>query len=100
MVANKSKATDDRYRRFIRAVEQGTHFLINRPDESWKLFIGTNKKLDDELNRRAWRDTLPRFDLRPAAVEIGRYERFARFLKDQGLIKSVRPIQEYAIELR
>lgn len=100
VVANKSKATDDRYRRFIRAVEQGVQFLINRPDESWKLFIGTNKKLDDELNRRAWRDTLPRFDLRPAAVEIGRYERFARFLKDQGLIKSVRPIQEYAIELR
>ncbi len=100
VVANKSKATDDRYRRFIRAVEQGVQFLINRPDESWKLFIGTNKKLDDELNRRAWRDTLPRFDLRPAAVDIGRYERFARFLKDQGLIKSVRPIQEYAIELR
>ncbi len=100
VVANKSKATDDRYRRFMRAVEQGIQFLINRPDESWKLFIGTNKKLDDELNRRAWRDTLPRFDLRPAAVEIGRYERFARFLKDQGLIKSVRPIQEYAIELR
>ena len=100
VVANKSKAGDDRYRRFIRAVEQGTQFLINRPGESWKLFIGTNRKLDDELNRRAWRDTLPRFDLRPAAVDIGRYERFARFLKDQGLIKSVRPIQEYAIELR
>lgn len=100
VVANKSKARDDRYRRFIRAVEQGTQFLINRPGDSWKLFIGTNKKLDDELNRRAWRDTLPRFDLRPAAVDIGRYERFARFLKDQGLIKSVRPIQEYAIELR
>ncbi len=100
VVANKSKTADDRYRRFIRAVEQGTQFLINRPGDSWKLFIGTNKKLDDELNRRAWRDTLPRFDLRPAAVDIGRYERFARFLKDQGLIKSVRPIQEYAIELR
>ncbi len=100
VVANKSKARDDRYRRFIRAVEQGTQFLINRPGDSWKLFIGTNKKLDDELNRRAWRDTLPRFDLRPAAVDIGRYERFARFLKDQGLIKTVRPIQEYAIELR
>ena len=100
VVANKSKAGDDRYRRFIRAVEQGTQFLINRPGESWKLFVGTNRKLDDELNRRAWRDTLPRFDLRPAAVDIGRYERFARFLKDQGLIKSVRPIQEYAIELR
>ena len=100
VVANKSKAGDDRYRRFIRAVEQGTQFLINRPSESWKLFVGTNRKLDDELNRRAWRDTLPRFDLRPAAVDIGRYERFARFLKDQGLIKSVRPIQEYAIELR
>ena len=42
--------------------------------------------LDDELNRRAWADTLPRFAHRPAALDHGRYRRFAAFLADRGLI--------------
>ena len=99
VVAKKDKANDPRYRRFLNAIENAVTFLINHPDESWKLFIKNNKKLDDELNRRAWRDTLPRFALRPAAFDKGRYRRFAAFLKDQGLIKEALPVSEYAVEL-
>lgn len=99
VVAKKDKMSDPRFRRFLTAIENAVTFLINHPDESWKLFIKNNKKLDDELNRRAWRDTLPRFALRPAAFDKGRYRRFAAFLKDQGLIKKVLPVSEYAVEL-
>ena len=100
VVARKDKTGDPRYRKFINGLERGVQFLINRPEESWKLFAATDKKLDDELNRRAWRDTLPRFALRPAAVDTGRYKRFAEFLKRRGLVKSVRPVADYAIELQ
>ena len=57
------------------------------------------KELDDELNRRAWRDTLARFALRPAALDRGRYRRFAEFLVRQGLIARARPVADYAVEL-
>ena len=100
VVAKKDMAHDPRYRRFLDAVENAVTFLINHTDDAWKLFIKNNKKLDNELNRRAWRDTLPRFALRPAAFGKVRYQRFAAFLKKQGLIKKVLPISDYAVELR
>jgi putative hydroxymethylpyrimidine transport system substrate-binding protein len=99
VVANKDKLADPRLRRFVMALERGVMFLTNHPDESWKLFIARHKDLDDELNKRAWRDTLPRFDKRPAAMDFGRYERFAKFLQDKGLVKAMPPVNTYAIEL-
>ena len=99
IVANKTKIKDIRYRKFIDALERAVQFLINHPQDSWNIFIQAHKNLDDELNRRAWRDTLPRFALRPAAVDTRRYSRLAAFLKKQGLIKNILPVSEYAIEL-
>ena len=99
LVAKKDKANDPRYRRFLDAVENAVTPLINHPDDAWKLFIKNDKKLDNELNRRAWRDTLPRLALRPAAFDKVRYQRFAAFLKKQGLIKKVLPVSDYAVEL-
>ncbi len=99
LVANKSTLGDARLRKFLNAVEKGTQFLVNHPQESWKLFIGAHKDLDDELNKRAWAATLPRFALRPAALDKARYERFAVFLKEQKLIKSIPALDTYAVEL-
>ncbi len=99
VVAHKAKLADPRLRRFVDALERGVMYLTNNPDESWKLFVARHKDLDDELNKRAWRDTLPRFDKRPAAMDKKRYERFAAFLKDKGLVKQLPPLDQYAVEL-
>ncbi len=99
LVANNDSLRDPRLRRFVDALERGVQFLINHPDDSWRLFVKAYKDLDDELNRRAWRDTLPRFALRPAALDSARYRRFARFLKDQKLIEDIPPLETYAVEL-
>jgi putative hydroxymethylpyrimidine transport system substrate-binding protein len=81
------------------SIEAGTLYLLNHPDESFALFIKGRPELDDELNRRAWGDTLPRFALRPAALDSTRYARFAAFLEQQGLIKTPPPVESYAVEL-
>jgi len=73
---------------------------VNHPQESWKLFIKGRKKLDDELNRRAWRDTLPRFALRPGALDVNRYDAFAAFLKKQGIVKTTPALDTFAVELK
>ena len=99
LVANKHKLNNAQYRSFLDGLEKGVQFLINYPNESWKLFIGKYEALNDELNRRAWGATLPRFALRPAALDKARYVRFGKFLKKQGLIEMVLPIENYAIEL-
>ncbi len=101
LIAHRDRVGDDALRRFVDALEQGVQYLINHPEESWALFIrGSRQNLDDELNRRAWRDTLPRFALRPGALDINRYENFARFLQEQEIIGTIPPLQNWAVELR
>ncbi len=99
LVANSDKLDDPRLRAFLDALEAGVQYLVNHPDESWKLFVKANPDLDDELNRRAWRDTVARFALRPAALDHERYRRFAVFLAERGLIDRPRPVADYAVEL-
>lgn len=99
VVAKAGTEDNPAYRKFVDALEQATSYIINHPDESWKLFIATDPKLDDELNSRAWRDTIPRFALRPGALDTARYTSFARFLKDSGLIDNVPELSTYAVEL-
>lgn len=99
IVANSDKLDDPRLKPFMMALEEAVQYLINHPDESWALFLKNHKELDDELNKRAWADTLPRFALRPAALDKGRYERFAAFMKAQGLIDTIPPLQSYAIAI-
>lgn len=105
LIANRAQVgdqiSDSKLRRFVNALEEGVQYLVNHPDESWKLFIkGERKNLDDELNRRAWKDTLPRFALRPGALDQKRYRRFAEFLQKQGSVKNVPPLKSWAVELR
>jgi len=100
LVAHHDNLKNPKLRKFIDAMEAGVRFLVNHPEESWTLFVRGRKDLDNKLNRLAWRDTLPRFALRPGALDHARYERFAKFLKTQGLIHRIPPLERYAIELK
>jgi len=99
-LARNDALDDDRLPRFMAAIEAATIWLTNHPQEGWELFAASHPDLDDELNRRAWFDTLPRFAKRPAALDTGRYERFAKFMKERGLIDEIVPVKDYAVELR
>ncbi|WP_281966663.1 ABC transporter substrate-binding protein [Roseovarius nanhaiticus] len=97
-VANPETMDADMISRFMRATELATQFIVNHPDESWEIFKSTSTELDDALNARAWADTLPRFALRPAAVDTARYTEFERFLSEAGLIEGTRPLSQLAID--
>ena len=100
LVANKERIGDKNLRKFVNALEAGVQYLLNHPEESWELFVkGERAELNDELNKRAWADTLPRFALRPGALDKNRYNRFAQFLLEQKMITSVPPLESWAVEL-
>ncbi len=87
--------------RFVRAIERATTWIVNHPDEAWERFRDSDAaKLDNELNELAWVDTLPRFALRPAALDRRRYEGFGNFMKEQGLIEETTKLDDYAIEVK
>jgi putative hydroxymethylpyrimidine transport system substrate-binding protein len=85
--------------RFLAATEKATQYMVNHPEASWEIFAATAKELNDELNARAWVDTLPRFALRPAALDQGRYARFEAFLVAAGLVDAARPVKDFAMEV-
>ena len=98
-VANPESMDREKIARFLTAIELATQYIINHPEESWEVFAATGAELRDELNARAWLDTLPRFALRPAAFDAGRYRRFEAFLVEAGLIDSVRPVSDLAVDV-
>ncbi|MEL6171931.1 MAG: ABC transporter substrate-binding protein [Pseudomonadota bacterium] len=98
-VANPETMDADMISRFLEATELATQFIVNNPEESWEIFSGTSPELQDELNAKAWVDTLPRFALRPAGFDAGRYARFEAFLKDSGMIDSINPVNAITIDV-
>ena len=98
-VANRDTMDRDKLQRFIAATEKATQFIINNPNKSWEIFSATSTDLQDELNEKAWVDTLPRFALTPAGLDAGRYARFEAFLAEAGLVEGTRTVPELAIDL-
>jgi putative hydroxymethylpyrimidine transport system substrate-binding protein len=97
-VANPGTMDTAKISRFLRATGKATQYIVNHPGDSWDIFKSTSPELDDALNARAWTDTIPRFALRPAAVDIARYADFERFLAGAGLLDSTRPVSQLAID--
>lgn len=98
-VANRDTMDKAKIARFLAATEKASEFIVNHPEESWKVFAATSPELDDELNARAWKDTIPRFAPSPAGLDAGRYARLEAFLHDAGLIDAVRPVSDIAIDV-
>ncbi|HUF57375.1 MAG TPA: ABC transporter substrate-binding protein [Thermohalobaculum sp.] len=98
-VANPETMDRDVIARFLAATERATQYIVNHPDEAWERFSATSTELQDELNRKAWTDTWPRFALRPAAVDAGRYARFEAFLHEAGLLDDTRPVSELVVDV-
>jgi len=97
-VANSEEVDIEAVGRFLKATEKATQFIVNHPQESWQVFSATSEELQDELNERAWSDTIPRFALRPAALDAGRYVAFESFLAEAGLIATTRPVSDLALD--
>lgn len=98
-VANSESLDRSLIRRFLAATEKATQFIVNHPEESWQIFSATAAELRDELNERAWTDTLPRFALRPAAFDAGRYRRFEAFLWEFGLVPFENDPSDLAVDV-
>lgn len=99
-VANPERMDRDAVARFLGVVERAVQFIVNEPEAAWEIFKATAPELDDELNRRAWTSTIPRFALRPAAFDHGRWRAFEAFLAEVGLIEGeTLPVSRLAVDV-
>jgi putative hydroxymethylpyrimidine transport system substrate-binding protein len=100
VVANSKSVDKEMVAKFNRALELATQFTVNHPDQAWEIFksYGDGKKLDTELNRLAWKDTLVRFALRPKAADKARYDKYAQFLVDNKVIATKPDVNSYILD--
>lgn len=98
-IANADTLDAEKIARFLTATERAIQYIVNNPDSAWETFSGTARELQDELNERAFADTLPRFALTPAAFDHGRYARFEAFLAEAGLLSETRPVDALAVDV-
>ena len=95
-ISNVKNRNNPLFNKFFKAVQKATLTMINDPISTWKDFSTFRKGLDDELNKRAFRDTLSRFALRPQAHDMRTYKEFGDFLKEKGIIKKVTKVNTFA----
>lgn len=99
-VANSETYDKESIQAFNRALEKATTYIVNHPEAAWKEFIAYSPDtLDNELNALAWKDTLTRFALRPAAIDLARYDDYAKFMFEHGIIESLPKAQDYVPNL-
>ena len=95
-IANQKNKNNPLFDKFFSAIQKATLTIINDPVSTWKDFSSFRKGLDDELNKRAYKDTISRFSLRPQAHDIKTYENFSNFLKRKGIIKKITKVETFA----
>jgi putative hydroxymethylpyrimidine transport system substrate-binding protein len=95
-ISNIKNRNNPIFDKFFKAIQKATLTIINDPISSWQDFSSYRKGLDDELNKRAFKDTISRFALRPQAHDLKTYKEFASFLKDKGIIKKSIKVETYA----
>lgn len=95
-VTNPKEAHDPRLKRFVIALREAVIYLKKHPKQTWRVFANNHPALNNKLNRMAWFMTVPYFDSHPGYFNKKKYQRFAEFLKQGGLIKNLPPLQHYA----
>jgi putative hydroxymethylpyrimidine transport system substrate-binding protein len=100
LVAKRETVDAARTRRLLAAITEATAWLRANPQEAWSIFAKSGKELDNDLNRLAWKDTLPLLATDPTALDRDRYAAFADFLVKRGLIKQAPPLDSYLREIK
>ena len=79
-IANKQHAHDPAIQAFLRAVSRAAVYLINHPEQCWQKFAKQHPAMNNSTVKAEWFATLPRFALRPMAVDPARATTYRRFM--------------------
>ncbi|WMS44768.1 ABC transporter substrate-binding protein [Acuticoccus sp. MNP-M23] len=98
-IAANDRLDDDSLSRFLDVVGEAARWQAVHPDEAEAMFFKAQPDIDDALNRQAFKDTLPKFAAEPKPLDRAKYETFATFMTDAGLVTDLPPLDTYATAL-
>lgn len=98
-LANRNELQDARLLAFMRSIQEAVQYVKQQPHTSWQLLLKHHPELNNALNKRAWKLTLPYFDNHPLYLNKKRYNSFAKWMLQHKLIHKIPPLRYYAINL-
>ncbi len=99
-VTSLDKQNDPRIPKFLAAVSRAVAYLDKHPQLAWRSFIKQYPEANNTVNRESWFATIPYFAEDPDSINVKQWEKFASFMQQQHLIKTVQPINRYALIAR
>lgn len=96
-ISHLDNVKDKRFPRFMTAIKKAVQYLDDHPEETWKLFIKQYPEANNAVNREAWFATMPYFAEDPNQFNFDDWQRFAKFLKQNHLIRKIQPVSRYAV---
>jgi putative hydroxymethylpyrimidine transport system substrate-binding protein len=100
LVAKREAVNAAKTKKLLAAIAEATAWLRSNDAAGWLIFSRYGKDLGNELNRLAWKDTVPLLAADPASLDRARYEAFAAFLLKRGLIKQTPPLDSYLRDMK
>lgn len=100
LLANRDRLKDQRVmiRSLVEALEEITAWIIENPDEAWQRLVTSEIDIDTPANAASWAYVLTQLSGTPAALDHGRYARFAAFLHDGGMVDALIPVERLAVD--
>ena len=100
LVAHPDSADQAKIQNFLDVLDETTETIRKDPEAAWKAFISYRPDdLDNELNKRAWRDTLPKLAQEVRHTNATQWQRFAEFMNHRGLIERIPETKSYLVNI-
>ena len=99
LLAQRSRRGDERFRRFVGALTEGTAALIKDPDGLYRAFAAAHSELDTPYNKASWQATVPLLARDPGRLDAARYLAFQDFCIARHIIAKPLPLDQFAVQL-
>ena len=100
VLSNAAGLADQRLPKFLAAVREGAQYLKKNPDAMWAKFAADQTSLNDKLDKTSWFALQSYFAQDPFTLDAARYTTYRDFMLKNGLIKTARPLGDYAVEIK
>jgi putative hydroxymethylpyrimidine transport system substrate-binding protein len=84
LVAHRSTLHAAYWPHFLKALQAATDYVLEYPEQSWRIFARHHPTLNNDLNHKIWEATLPYLAKHPGTWDKKQEEAFTQFLKENG----------------
>jgi putative hydroxymethylpyrimidine transport system substrate-binding protein len=99
ILSNTAGLTNPALPKFLNALREGADYLVKNPQPTLAKFLQENPKLNDKLDIASWNALPSYFSTNPAALNTKRYLAYRDFMLREKLIKTAKPLSDYAVQI-